>query len=408
MMVTKQPGDAAPAELDMPGFVEAIRIGRQTGSIAEESNVQSPAQDAFVRAKPLEAFLNRYRKSFIGNRTFRRPKARGLDPEDPLMVFAGAPELLSGILRMTKSSARKRRRGIRHAGDVRIAKQRKNGMVERRGAELDLAAGCRLAINRQNHAKKLELFFLQGGFIRLGEVLPLRSQPDDHRVFFEPFFVHPRKLRENLEVAPVARRKRYLRAGAAGGTRQFVQFDETRPAGHQVVVVELKSARENLRLVLESELVDILESEGEPRLLEIAAGVFLKLRPERGNHVKRDVKFRESLEDPNHSPVVFQRVEAGPRKNVVLSLRVAVLRLMHVPKQNEMNAVHQACRSREKALGMLHSRFASCASWIVTSSAKFFVMRSSASPFSPLFSSCLSWYASWNCWSAIRVPAGKS
>jgi len=46
-------------------------------------------------------------------------------------------------------------------------------MIERRGADLDLAALRRFAIGRKHQAKEFELLGFQGGFIALGKVFPL-------------------------------------------------------------------------------------------------------------------------------------------------------------------------------------------------------------------------------------------
>src|SRR5215470_17884614 len=42
----------------------------------------------------------------------------------------------------------------------------------------------------------------------------------------------------------------------------------------------------------------------------------------------------------DHPVVVLQRMKTRPREEVAAGLRVAVLRLMHVPEHNEMDALH--------------------------------------------------------------------
>src|SRR5262249_685532 len=96
------------------------------------------------------------------------------------------------------------------------------------------------------------------------------------------------------------------------------------------------------------------------------------------------MEFRELFQDFDHAPVILQGVQARPWKHVPACFRIAILRLMHVPQHNQVDLVHGYRRTRGRACGVLHSANASCAFWIVTSSAKFFVMRSLASSSSRL------------------------
>src|SRR2546429_6616539 len=44
----------------------------------------------------------------------------------------------------------------------------------------------------------------------------------------------------------------------------------------------------------------------------------------------------------DHAVVVLEGVQARPRENIAASFWVAVLRLMHVPQHNQMDAIHSA------------------------------------------------------------------
>src|SRR5689334_24558201 len=50
-------------------------------------------------------------------------------------------------------------------------------------------------------------------------------------------------------------------------------------------------------------------------------------------------KFAKHLD---HAVVVLKRMKTRPRKDVAAGFRVAVLRLMHVPQHNQMDAIHSA------------------------------------------------------------------
>src|SRR5215467_4739789 len=111
--------------------------------------------------------------------------------------------------------------------------------------------------------------------------------------------------------------------------------------------------------------------------MEGSAGVFFELKAQRRHHVEGGVKLGKILEDLHHAPVVLQGVQAGPRKHVATRFRVAVLRLVHVPEQDQMDLVHRGAGSRRAASGVLHSPIAPCAFLTATSSARYSVMPSS-------------------------------
>src|SRR5256885_4276182 len=262
-------------------------------------------------------------------------------------------------------------------------------MIKRRSAQFDLPASSRFFVNRQHQLQKLELFRFQDILIRFGEIFSARRKPIYIGIARNPLFFHPCELREQLQVPPIARREGDDCLRAARRPRPFEQLAEPWPSGQKSLVIYLKGARENLAFVLACQLFGILESQIKPGLVEIPAGIFLELQAERWNHVERRVKPREFLQNLDHAPVILERVQSRPGQNVAASLGIAILRLVHVPQNNEINLVHRAHRAGWRSRGMLHSAFVSCASWIATSSAKFFVMRSLASLSSRSFSSSL-------------------
>ncbi len=94
-------------------------------------------------------------------------------------------------------------------------------MIKRCGAELDLAPLGRIVVSGEHQAEEVKLLFAQSGFVLLREVLPFRGQAADDFIRFEPGLIHPGKLREELQVAPVARSKRHQRLRATRRARPF-------------------------------------------------------------------------------------------------------------------------------------------------------------------------------------------
>src|SRR6266478_583996 len=73
VMIAKQSRDGFSRELHAPGFVEAIGVGGNAISVAEEPDVERAAKDAFVGSEPLEAFFGGNGQSLIGDRAFGGP-----------------------------------------------------------------------------------------------------------------------------------------------------------------------------------------------------------------------------------------------------------------------------------------------------------------------------------------------
>src|SRR6202162_1311795 len=280
-------------------------------------------------------------------------------------------------------------------------------MIKRSRADLDLAALCGIAVRRQHQSNQLNFLRLQRLLIAFREISSLRGQLAHHFIFFKPGLFHPRQLRQHLQVAPIAHRKRNLRLRAICGPRPFIQFHKALPSRHQPLVIHLKSPRQNLGLVFSGQLLGIFEYQRKPWLLKIATRIFFQLLPQRRNHIKCRVKSRKLLQHFHHSKIIFRRMQPRPRQHIPLGFRIAILRLMHVPQHHQVHSIHLLHRSCLNSSRVLHSPFATCAYWTVTLSAKFFATRSSDSSSSPLSSSFLNWFGSWSFSSATPAPAPK-
>src|SRR5207237_10412631 len=65
-----------------------------------------------------------------------------------------------------------------------------------------------------------------------------------------------------------------------------------------------------------------------------------ELPSESRNQIERGMKFGKLAKRLRHAVVVLEGVQARPRQNITARFRVLVLRLMHVPQHNQMDAVH--------------------------------------------------------------------
>jgi hypothetical protein len=175
VVIAKQAGNAVWTNLHVPRFVESIGVGGHAIAIAKKGHIQRAAEDPFVGAEPLEAFLGGDGEGLIRDRTFGGPQSRGLHAKHSFVVAAGTLQLLARIFRTAVGASRERRAGIGYARDIGIADQRKDGVVERSRADLDLSALSCVTINREHQAEELELFFSQCGFVIFRVVLPFRG-----------------------------------------------------------------------------------------------------------------------------------------------------------------------------------------------------------------------------------------
>jgi len=57
MVIAKQTHNAISSQLHAPGFVEALGIGRNAISVAEEGDVQRAAKDTFIGSEPLKSLF---------------------------------------------------------------------------------------------------------------------------------------------------------------------------------------------------------------------------------------------------------------------------------------------------------------------------------------------------------------
>ena len=321
--------------------VESVGIVRHAVAVAAESNTQRPAEDAFIGRKPVEPQVRRERKRFVGNRSLRRPQPVRRPSENAFVVAARAYELLAGVFRMAEWGRGQRRARIGHARDVRVAKQRKNGVVKRRGGDFDLSRGSGLPVFGQDPPEQLDLLIAQLLLVLLREIGSLSRESRKRRDPGQIFLVHPGKLRKHLKIAPVALAKCLRRPLAALRAHPLMKFDVARPARQKVVVIELEAALQDFGFVFGRQLGSGTKRGRKPGLVEFSAGVLLELRAQRRHDVERGMHAGKFLDHANHAPVILERMKARPRKHVAPGRGIAILRLVHVPQHHQVDAVHR-------------------------------------------------------------------
>ena len=160
--------------------------------------------------------------------------------------------------------------------------------------------------------------------------LPFRRQHADDRIFGEVLLVHPRELRKQLQIAPVALAEIRDAGFDAAGAQLRLQLGETWPTLN-VILIQLKGAIEDFSFLCGIKFVRSGESKFEPGLAELSAGIFLNLLAKGGDKIEGSVNSGKFAQDFHHAPVVFQRVQPRPGEHVAPRPGVAILRLMHMP-----------------------------------------------------------------------------
>jgi hypothetical protein len=98
-----------------------------------ELHLTRAPQHALVCCRPLEALLGGQTQDLVRDTSLAGPESARLAAENFLMESDRSTELLAGILRVLKVAARQTDSRVRFHRDVSVAKQGKDGMVERRG-----------------------------------------------------------------------------------------------------------------------------------------------------------------------------------------------------------------------------------------------------------------------------------
>ena len=177
---------------------------------------QRPRQHAVIGRRPRESALRRQRQRLIGDRTLRRPQSRRRDSQLLFHIGSRALQLHLRVVRILKPRGQRHAR-MRHAGDIGIANQRQNRMIERRGGNLDLSARGELAIHRQHALQRFALLSAPSAPDPRAKNRGLSRQRLNLRIASQQILIEPDQLIEHLQVPQILSRK----ARCAG---RFVQL----------------------------------------------------------------------------------------------------------------------------------------------------------------------------------------
>src|SRR5262245_58616454 len=87
--------------------------------------------------------------------------------------------------------------------DIRVAQQRENGVIKRRGREFNLPTLPCLAVFRNDASQQLELYGAKRRLVLFGKAATLRNERPDSVVAIEVVRIDPGELVPHLQVAQV-------------------------------------------------------------------------------------------------------------------------------------------------------------------------------------------------------------
>ena len=224
--------------------------------------------------------------------------------------------------------------------DVGVAQERQDRVVERRGRDLDLAAGDGLAILGDHAIQQLELHFAQLLLVVLGEAPILGHQPANAGVAVKIEGIDPGELVPDLQIAQV------VAAETAGGGAAVCGRGQRAAAPRQ----ELGVARIDVDHPLPLRVKETLEDEVDIVLVELGGrfhaqlqrpvagavrGKRLQLHQQRRHEVERHAHGGKLAQDRHHAVIILQGVQPHPRQDVLPGDEILVIRLVHVPQQSD-------------------------------------------------------------------------
>src|SRR5215467_14191293 len=195
---------------------------------------------------------------------------------------------------MLEARSRQAQPGVGNRGYAGVAHQRQDGVVKRRGGNLNSAAVERGLVRRQDASQEFFLFADHQPLIFQSEVTPLLDKSANLRLLLEEF-IHPGNLRKHLEVSDVAIGKAPARVGM-GRMKLSRQLLITGIPSDHVLFVCLKEILSGKLLFSMAEFGHWSGSHFQKRIESRARCVVLNLVDERGNQIEGLMDFRELIQ----------------------------------------------------------------------------------------------------------------
>ena len=251
-----------------------------------------------------------------------------------LHVIAGALQLNSCVVRILEAwrEGYVRMRGF---GNLCVANERQDRVIERRRGDLDLPLLRKAAIDIGNHSQLLQLL---GGEHRLvcGTIIAFApNQFLQVRIVSKKLFVKPGQLREHLQVAKggIVESAQATLGVFVHGLPSLVQLAVSRVAIDHPLHIGLKEVAQNELAFAVRQAHCVFVSAAQEGIDRHPARILVQLHEHRRHQVKSLMHLRKIFKYLDHAVVVLERVQAGPGQLVFTRYQILVKGLVHVPDE---------------------------------------------------------------------------
>ena len=281
-------------------------------------------------------------------------KAAGAMSEDLLVEILRQAKLRADIFRRGEGR-RQRRLGLAPPRDIGVIDQRHDGMEIRRGCQFDLAAlGCG-TIFAQDEAEDLVVHIEDGVLFRLRKVAALFLEFRQEGKTSHRREAAPLQVIKSLKIAEIG-----LGKGADNGvelgegvirTALGEQFGVARHGTDQGVPIDLEKILEDVAAILVVEAGRRFAADGFPFVLDLALDEFQDLPDQDGGEVEIDPHLGLRGDEVDHVEITLGGMEPHPGHLCLFRQRIDVVRLVHVPEDDDVHARASPRRNRAASSG---------------------------------------------------------
>ena len=322
-------------------------------AIAEDRVEAERIEEVFlVAAKILDAAPLHQRDQLRCDRALARPQSARRFAKEPGVLLDREREVRGGILRPVEALRKLPSRQAAH-GQGRVIDERQDRVEKRRGRQLGLPALLGRAIFLRDEPHDFQMDVEHAVLLGLGEMAAFELERG--QLGKEPFrgVAAPREIEPHLEIEEFLRGKipqPALHFVAVKGEPPLVQqLPVAREGLHEIVPVDFEEVLEDRELLVLLQIRRGLARPVEPEGADFSPGQRLDLEQQHRREIEIHAHAGEVLDDGDHVEIALHAVQPDPRHHRGLRPRIDVVRLVHVPKKNDV--CHAPLRMGKRARG---------------------------------------------------------
>ncbi len=284
--------------------------------------------------------MRQQRRRVGADGALRRPHAAGPHPDVALEHLQPDADLLDGVVAAVHRPAGQGQLG---AGDARaggIDEQGQDGVVRRRGHRLDLAGVDRIAVERDHLAQQVHLPGVEQRLVRLAEAAAARGEGEQLGVGLDVPGVDPDQHPPRLQVAHLVEAERRGDLVGVAVAQAVEHAHEGLEQPHLVGKAGAAGEADQEAAVGGGEVGGGAQAEVAVGVPGVAGGVGGELLEQRGDVVDGDAQVGMAGGQPGHAPVVLAGAQPRPGEQEAARGVVAVVGLVHVPDDGDVQRRH--------------------------------------------------------------------